>query len=257
MQLHSQASHSLLYLIPHSHSTGWLLGEVAECLAAAPIPSQPLVLPDAKERYQGGSPSGKSSAEAHQQHFPSTCRQPRSSNTRKARPYSDQSEERPAKAPRLSLSQPPDQSQEHPSEAPRRSPTQPLTRGRSIRPRPDAALLVSPLTRARSVPPRPHALLPASPLARARSVLPRPHPFLPASPLLHGVHLRLRSWQRQHYSTHAFSTCISDELTRFIWIRSNVNRGSCQVYFGMTSGGGGSLVSGRLWLRLIQALYTA
>ena len=32
---------------------------------------------------------------------------------------------------------------------------------------------------------------------------------------------------------------------------------SCNRCVGMTSGGGGSLVSGRLWLRLIQALYTA
>ena len=92
---------------------------------AAPVPSQPFVLPDAKERYQGGSPSGKSSAEAHQQHFPSSCRQPRSSSTRKAGPHSDQSEERPAKAPRLSPSQPPDQSQERPSKAPRLATSQP------------------------------------------------------------------------------------------------------------------------------------
>ena len=32
---------------------------------------------------------------------------------------------------------------------------------------------------------------------------------------------------------------------------------SCNRCVGKTSGGGGSLVSGRLWLRLIQALYTA
>ena len=32
---------------------------------------------------------------------------------------------------------------------------------------------------------------------------------------------------------------------------------SCNRCVGMTSGGGGSLVSDRLWLRLIQALYTA
>ena len=82
-------------------------------------------LPDPKERYQGGSPSCKSSAEGHQQHFPSSCRQPRSTSTRRARTHSDHSEERPSKAPRLATSQPPDQSKEHPSESPRRSPTQP------------------------------------------------------------------------------------------------------------------------------------
>ena len=165
---------------------------------AAPVPSQPLVLLDAKERYQGGSPSGKSSAEAHQQHFPSTCRQPpvvatlgRPGHTRirarsvlprphaslLAKPLTRARSIRPRPDAALLAS--------------------PLTRARSIRPRPDAALLASPLTRAGSVPPRPHALLPAGPLARARSVLPRPHASLPASPLLHGVHPRPRNRQRQ------------------------------------------------------------
>ena len=89
----------------------------SQAAPADPVPGQPLVLPDDKEQYQAGSPSGKSSAEAHRQHFPSSCRQPRSNNTRRARPHSDQSQEHPSKAPRLSTSQPPDQSKERPAKA--------------------------------------------------------------------------------------------------------------------------------------------
>ena len=58
------------------------------------------------------------------------------------------------------------------------------------------------------------------------------------------------------FSSFRGSSSAEHAVSRKVFLRKSYFR-SCNRCIGMTSGGVGSLVSGRLWLRLIQVLYTA
>ena len=204
-----QASHSLLYLIPHNHYTGWLLGEVAECLAGArrrsrkpPLPLQYPASPWPYRIQKTGTKEGHLAARVLPRATSSTAHPVAASPVPLAPGGQGHTRIRARSVlprPHASLlASPLTRARSIRPRAHAALRPSPLTRPRSILPSPDAAPLASPLTGARSALPRPHALLPASPLARARSVPPRPHPSLSASPLLlHGAYTPPRSRQGQ------------------------------------------------------------